>query len=336
MVSIKDVAVRAGVSIKTVSRVVNREPSVRPETREEVQAAIEALGYLPHLGARSIRTNRTGVIGLITDVVATTPYSVDIIRGVQDAITKAGRTLLMTNTAGDAEKEQESWRLLQEHRIDGVLFATMYHRPVELHRGAASIKTVLLNCFAPLDPEIPSVVPDDYQGAFDAVEYAIAAGHRAIAYVTLNPIVLPSGLRLAAYRDALARHGLPIHPEFIRPGIIGDLGREEMVTFDAVIDLLKRPDRPTAIVCGNDEIALQAMCAVASLNLRIPDDVAIIGFDDLKIISEVVRPSLTTVSLPYYDLGRTGVEILVATIDGQDPAPGTRRMRCSLVARRSA
>lgn len=338
MQTIKDVAALAGVSDRTVSRVVNCEPNISAKTRARVEEAIARLNYIPNLAARMVRTNRSGVIGLITDVVATTPNSVDIIRGVQDRVSRANLSLLIANTSGAAGEESKIWRTFQEHRIDGVLFATMYHHAIDFDPHQHNLPTVLVNCFAGDRDDVPAIVPDDYQGSQAATRHAIARGHTRIAYVTLNPLILAAQLRGAAFADAMREAGLPVRPEWVQPGISGPLGEERMCGYAVARSMLSRPadDRPTALLAGNDGIAMQCLFAAASLNLRVPDDIAVIGFDDFRIISEQVIPPLTTMALPYYDIGMRAADKLFAILAGTDDQPTIERLACPLVERQSA
>ena len=338
MQTIKDVAALAGVSDRTVSRVVNGEPNISPKTMARVQEAIAQLNYIPNLAARMVRTNRSGVIGLITDVVATTPNSVEIIRGVQDRVSRANQSLLIANTTGAAGEEAKIWRTFQEHRIDGVLFATMYHHAIIFDPQTHNMPTVLVNCFAADRDDVPAIVPDDYQGGYAAARHAIAQGHTRIAYVTLNPLILAARLRGQAFEDAMREAGLPIRPHWIQPGIAGPLDNEVMCAFDVARHLLSVPaaERPTALLTGNDEIAMQCLFAAASLNLRVPDEIAVIGFDDFRMISEQVIPPLTTMALPYYDIGMRAADKLFAILAGTDDQPAIERLACPLVERQSA
>lgn len=337
MQTIKDVAALAGVSDRTVSRVVNGEPNISSKTRARVEDAIARLNYIPNLAARMVRTNRSGVIGLITDVVSTTPNSVEIIRGVQDRVSQSNQSLLIANTSGASYEETRVWRTFQEHRIDGVLFATMYHHEIDFDPGVHNIPTVLVNCFAATS-DVPAVVPDDTNGGYTAARHAIEKGHRRIAFITLNPLILASRLRREGFDRAMGEAGLSIRDEWIRPGIEGALGAEQMRAFAAARDMLAGPlgDRPTIILTGNDEIAMQCLFAAASLNLRVPEDVAVVGFDDFRMISEQVIPPLTTVALPYYEIGVRAADRLFALLAGSDDQPFIERLPCPLVQRRSA
>lgn len=335
MVSIKDVARMAGVSDKTVSRVVNGEGNVHPKTRKKVERAIADLNYVPNLSARLVRTNRSQTIGVITDLVSTTPYSGDIVRGIQDWAKAAGRTVLTANTGGDAEEERRAWRTFQEHRIDGVIYATMAHREVELSRRDLPLPTVLVNCSSANDLDFPSIVPDDYAGSLHLAEHLVSKGHTRIGYVRLNPALKAAHLRLAGFRDVMKRHAIAIDEELILDGMFGPVGKDTNVSYESTFALLSRAERPTAIIAGNDEIALQVYCAVLALGFRIPQDVSIVGFDDFQTVSHGLRPALTTAALPYYALGMEGARMLEALLLDGVPPVGEHRMDCPLVQRDS-
>lgn len=340
MQTIKDVAAHAGVSDRTVSRVVNGEPNISGKTRARVMEAIEALNYIPNLAARMVRTNRSGVIGLITDVVSTTPNSVEIIRGVQDGVSRARQSLLIANTSGSEESEAKIWRTFQEHRIDGVLYATMYHHATSFDPAAHRIPTVLVNCFAAGRDDVAAVVPDDYDGGYRAARYAVEQGHTRIGFVTLNPLILAAELRRKGFDNALQEAGLAIRTDWIKPGICGPLGAEETRAFAVALELLSAPEgeRPTILLAGNDEIAMQCLFAAAQLGLRVPADVSVVGYDDFRMISEQVIPPLTTVALPYYDIGVRAADKLFAMLAGVEEAdqPLVERLACPLVRRQSA
>ena len=337
MQTIRDVAALAGVSDKTVSRVVNGEPNVSKKTKLRVDEAISALGYIPNLGARLIRTKRSGVIGLMTDVVATTPNSVDIIRGIQDRISTAKQSLLIANTSGTPEEEKRVWRTFQEHRIDGVLFATMFHREITFEASAPTMPTVLVNCTAADRSDIPAIVPDDYQGGHAAATYALDQGHVRIGFVTLNPLIIAARLRGQAFADALTARGVQVRQEWVRSGYLGDIGEERICAYDIASDLLAdERDRPTVLLAGNDEIAMQCLFAAHARGLRVPDDVAIIGFDDFTKISAQVIPPLTTVALPYYEIGVRAADRLLNMLSGEPEGPMIERLACPIVVRASA
>ncbi|WEX74315.1 LacI family DNA-binding transcriptional regulator [Sinorhizobium numidicum] len=335
MVSIKDVARLAGVSDKTVSRVVNKEPNVHADTLQRVEAAIVSLGYVPNMAARLIRSNRSRTFGIITDFISTTPYSGDIVRGIQDWANANGRTVFLANTNGSLERERETWRTFQSHRIDGVLYVTMYHRVIDPESGDVHIPTVLVNCRPGPNRSYVSIEPDDFQGSRDLTKYLLEQGHRRIGYIRLNPRLLGAQLRYEAFREAIRDAGLSEQNLNVRLGMDGQIGEENNYVFAAATEILTQPERPTAIMCGNDEMALQAYIAALSLGLSIPTDVSIVGFDDFRTVSHALKPELTTAALPYYDLGYCSAERLERLLEGEDLDPKHATLPCRLVERGS-
>ncbi|MBP2237264.1 LacI family transcriptional regulator [Sinorhizobium kostiense] len=335
MVSIVSVAKAAGVSNKTVSRVINGEPHVTEDTRERVEKAIRDLGYIPNMAARQIRSSRSNTFGIITDYVSTTPYSVDIVRGIQDWANTHGKSILMANSGGLPEREADIWKMFQSHRIDGVLYVTMYHRVVDPEAGDVNIPTVMINCRPQTSELLPSIEPDDFQGARDLTQYLLERGHRRIGYVRLNPILLGAELRLDAFRRTAKEFGLAESDLSIRLGMEGPVGVEENYVFAAASEILQQKDRPTAIMSGNDEMAIQIYIAALTLGLRIPQDVSIVGFDDFRTVSLALKPELTTAALPYYDLGFQGAEWLNSIISEEMVRANRRVISCKLVERAS-
>lgn len=335
--TIKDVAALAGVSDKTVSRVVNGEPNISAKTRDKVESAIAALNYIPNQAARMVRNRRSGLIGLITDVVATTPYSVDIIRGIQDRVSDARQNLLIANTAGLPDQEQRVWRTFQEHRIDGVLLATMYHHEINFDPVERDVPTVLVNCIARGREDVTAFVPDDYQGGVAAAQHAIDCGHGRIGFLTLHPSILAARLRRQAFEDVMRANGVPVRPEWIQAAYTGEVGHETMRGYEVARALLDQPadQRPGVLLTGDDEIAMQAIFAAHSLGLRVPEDIAIIGFDDFQVISTKVMPALTTVALPYYEIGFRAADRLLSMLAGDQGQAGIERLPCPLMKRDS-
>ena len=334
MTTLKDVARLAGVSPKTVSRVVNRDPMVSEETRTNVQRFVAELGYVPNDAARRMRTQTSRVVGFLTDVIATTPHSVDIVRGVQEELRREGRTMLIGNSGGAREQEAEYWRLFRAQGAAGALYATMFHRVVDLGEIAFNAPIVLVNC-VDRKRRMAAVLPDDQEGGYTQARHLLELGHRRIGLVSLNPILAAAGLRRQGMDKALADAGVSFEAALMRPGMTGAIGRERLIAYEAAHDLLARKKRPTAIICGHDQIALQVMSAAVALGLRVPHDLSIIGYDDQHTITEALRPALTTVALPYSEMGRKATTILDELIAGK-AAPGQPvLMRCPLVERDS-
>lgn len=335
MVNIKDVALLAGVSDKTVSRVANGEPNVHVDTARKVEEAIARLGYVPNMAARHMRSSRSSTFGIVTDFIATTPYSGDIVRGIHDWARANRRTVLLGNTNGDPEQERQIWRTFREHRIEGVLYVTMYHREIDPTTGGGGLPAVLVNCHPATKGTFCSIEPDDAGGSRALTAHLIGLGHRRIGYVRLNPRLLGAELRHEAFLATTREAGLAACDLDVRLGMDGPIGSEANYVHREVQALLASPDRPTAILCGNDEMALQAYLAALSLGLRVPEDISIAGFDDFRTVSLALKPQLTTAALPYYDLGFQGATLLERVL-GQGANEVTHALlACDLVLRGS-
>ncbi len=328
--SMKDVAEFAGVSRTTVSFVLNNVPNanIPPETQQRIWAAVEELGYRPNAMAKNLRSERSNVLGFITDDIATTPFAVDIVKGAQDAALAHNKMLLMMDTERNPDVELSVFEMMTEWRVEGIAFATSYHRAVEPVIDLHSIPSVLVDCYIE-DRSLPSVVPNEVQGGRVATELLLNHGHRRIGLIN-GPVHFPASVgRLDGYRQALAAANVPYDESLVR---YGDWWQESGYTFTK--ELMQRADPPTAIFCGNDWMAMGAYDALKELGLTIPDDVAVVGFDNREVIVAHMRPPLTTVALPYYEMGKWAVEYL---INGQEQGfePVQAMLDCPLVERKS-
>ncbi|OAN43638.1 LacI family transcriptional regulator [Chloroflexus islandicus] len=329
--SMYDVARLAGVSQTTVSFVVNNVTSaaISQETRDRVWAAIHALGWRPNAMARSLRTRHSQTLGLISDEVVTSPYAVRIILGAQEAAWAGQQMLLVVNTSGQRDIEQTALQFMLERRVEGLMYAAMYHHEVTPPPELTQAPVVLVNCFV-ADRSLPAIVPDEVQGGYTATEALIRRGHRRIAFI--NEIIPMPALfgRLEGYRQALAAYGLPFDPALVQ-----SCHSNAHDAFAAALALLERDDRPTAIFCFNDKMAMGAYDAIKRLGLRIPHDVAVIGFDNLELIAAQLYPPLTTVELPHYEMGRRAVELLQTLPAGESLPPVQHYLPCPLIERES-
>jgi LacI family transcriptional regulator len=334
MATLREVALRAGVSIKTVSRIVNGDAAVTAKTREKVQLHLESLRYIPNHAARQMRKGVSSVYGLMTDAVATTPYSVDIVRGAQAALTDRHQTLLIASSDGDPVREVELWEMFRAHRVAGVVYASMFHRSHDVGRNAFRESIVLANCFA-VGEDRSSIVPDDEQGGYQQAKYLLERGHRRVGIITLTPDIVATRLRSAGMRRAFQEAGVAFDESLQQRGRVGPIGQEKSVVYDVAQTMLRQINRPSAIICGNDQVALQVYAAASNVGLSIPVDVSVIGFDDLQLISESLYPKLTTVALPYFEIGRQAVE-LMNSAEGQAALQHKMlRVPCPLVERQS-
>jgi LacI family transcriptional regulator, galactose operon repressor len=323
--TIRDVAEHAGVSPSTVSVVLNETDGARvaPDTRRRIVESARLLGYSADPTARALRTQRTYTVGFVSDVIATTPYAGRLIQGAQDAAWRQGMLMLLLNTGGDLEHEREAIRTLVHRRVDGIVYATMWHRVVDVpHTGATPI--VLCDARAAGEP-VPCVAPDEWAGAAKAVTELLDHGHRRIGLVLDEADVPAAWERLAGYRDTLAEHGIAFDPALVVRGESTTQGGRR-----AAARLLDAPDRPTGVFCFNDAMAMGLYQAAAERGLRIPQDLSVVGFDDQQLIAPALSPALTTVALPHYEMGVWAVEALLGRSDG-----GETRMPCPLIRRQS-
>jgi LacI family transcriptional regulator len=332
--TIGDVADAAGVSRATVSLALNDVPGARiaAATRQRIGEIADHLGYTPSRVARSLRLQRSHTIALVSDRIATTPYAGKIILGATHAARDNGWWLLLLSTEGDPDIEVQGVKQLLQHDVDGALYATMYHRLVTVPEVLSAVPTVLVDAESD-DPQIPAVVPDEVGGGRAAVDLLLAAGHRTIGFATNVDDIPATRGRLAGYRQALAAAGV----RFDRRRVVA----AESTTaggFVAALRLLDGAERPSALFCFNDRMAMGAYRAAAHLGLDIPGDVSIVGYDDQDPIADGLFPALTTVALPHYDMGHWAVERLIDGIErGTRVAKGDTpfRMPCPVVVRSS-
>jgi LacI family transcriptional regulator len=334
LVTLREVAERAGVSIKTVSRIVNGDPAVNAKTRDFVKVHLQSLNYIPNQAARLMRGGQSSVYGLMTDAVATTPYSVDIVRGAQAALKEQNQTLLIANSNGDATQEAEFWRMFRAQRVSGVIYASVFHRAHDMGHPAYHDSIVLANCYAGA-ADRPSLIPDDEAGGYTQAEYLLKRGHRRIGLLTLIPQIDATRLRGLGIRRAFKDASVAFDENLDQQGMVGQVHSEKMVAFEAAVKMLQQKNRPTAIICGNDAVALQVYSAAAHLDLHVPQDLSIMGFDDLKVISENLRPSLTSVALLYFEIGRRAVELMRESKNQDEGWAPKILVPCPLVERES-
>lgn len=339
-VTMADVAKAAGVSRTAVSFVLsNREnASISEETKHRILEAVQTLGYRPNAGARALASQRSDWYGLVTEIV-TAPFAVNIIKGAQDQAWLDKRFLLIAPTEQAADQrdsqhagmEDAAVEKLLEQRVAGILYAATWHRAVHVPEIVREIPTVLINCFDS-QGKLPSIVPDERGGGRRATERLLAAGHRRIGFINLDPDIPAAVGRLEGYREALEEAGVALDPELIVAGhATADGG------YDAACELLDRTgkDRPTALFCANDRMAMGAYDAIKERGLAIPQDIAVIGFDNQELIAAYLRPKLTTVALPFEEMGALGVQTLASLTAGQPITAHQQMVDCPLLERYS-
>ena len=333
-VTMSDVARAAGVSRTTVSFVLNdgdRAGNVSEATKIRVREAAGQLGYRPDAVARALAAQSTDWYGLVTEI-ATSPFGSHLVQGAQNEAWRQQRFLLIASADGAEPKarlafEQRAVEKLLEQRVGGVLYAATWHRAVSVPSLLRELPTVLLNCFDS-EGELPGIVPDEVSGGRHATERLVRAGHERIAYINLDPTI-PAGIgRLQGWREAHLAAGLEPHEDLIVDGdATADGG------YEAARVLLDRSAPPTAIFCATDRMAMGAYDAIKERGLRIPHDIAVVGFDNQEVISAYLRPRLTTVALPFEEMGALGVRTLDAITSGQPTIALRQMVDCTLLER---
>lgn len=326
-VTLRDVAEAAGVSVATVSLVNNKKKGARigVDARRRVHEAIKELGYRPNAIAKTLASGSSRFIGLVADAIATTPFAGQIIHGAQDEAWKRGFTLLIANTEGNELAEQEAISMMLEHKVRGILYSTWFHRPAEVPAALTETDHVLVNCFAP-DSSSRAVVPDEVQGGRAAADLLLQRGHRRIVFINTTTQAPARDGRLQGYRDALEAAEVSFDPDLVLNALPDQEGG-----YQAVDDLLAR--EPTAVFCHNDRVAMGLYDGLRQRGLSIPDDMAVVGFDNQEVIAAHLRPALSTVALPHYELGAAGVRLL---LDPDHSSTGTvTKVPCPPVDRAS-
>jgi len=329
MATLQDVARRAGVAPITVSRVVNNSGYVAQEVRARVEAAVAELGYVPNTLARSLRSRRTNTLALVlTDL--TNPFFTTVARGAEDAASDAGLMMIVCNTDESAEEEAKYVKLLVQHRVDGILLVPACDGAEPLRFAQRHGVPVVV-----LDRRLPGVAADTVRcdserGARELGELLVGLGHRAAA-VLAGPVgVSTSDDRVSGFGAALATSGAVCavyHGEFTQ-----DSGAA------LVRAALAGEPRPTALFAANNFLTIGALRGLRELGLRVPEDVALVGFDDLPP-ALVTFPFLTVAAQPAYEMGRLAVEVLLARVRGDQEAPAPTReivLPTELIVRQSS
>ena len=308
MATIKDVAKKAGVSVATVSYVINGTRNVAPETAARVRAAMEELSYHPNAVAQSLRTRTTHVIGAVISDISN-PFFATLIRGAEDCARENGYSLLICNTSEKLENELVYLQLLSRKRVDGMIIA-----PTGKNDGLIKdlIERGMQIVFIDRKVEgvaAPAVLSENEEGAYHATRYLIEQGHRKIGIVLGLPHVSTTTERLHGYERALAEAGIAADPSLIVYGHSQVEGARK-----ASVTLLDRADRPSAVFATNNLMTIGLMMAIHELELRCPQDVSVIGFDDFDWAA-AFNPPLTTVAQDPYLIGERAVEILFANLN---------------------
>jgi LacI family transcriptional regulator len=318
-ITLADVARRAGVSQTAASFVLSgrrEEMRISAEVEARVLRAARETGYRPNIVSRSLRTGTTRTIGFVSDTVATTPFAGHLIWGALDAARERDHLLFIGETEGDPELERELIEAMHDRRVDGIVLASMYTRKVTVPKALLDGPAVLLNALPNKRAPIPSVLPDETEAGRTAARVLLDTGHADGIYLIgagppnrVPKDSLAAVQRLQGIKEALRAANVSIAGVVPCPDWQPELG------YKATKELLEKA-APSALICFNDRLALGAYQALADAGLAVPADVSVVSFDD-DVLASWVRPQLTTVALPHYELGRAAIQVLLDR--GQQP-----------------
>ena len=324
-VTIQDVAKTAGVSVSTVSRVLNGKVDVASETQQHILSVIDNLGYTTNLAARSMRSQKKNLVGLIMPDIAY-PFAIEVMKGVNRAIAESEFDLLVYTTgdvrkSGRAFHEQKYVSLLTNSISDGVIIVAPVAGEFNIDAPIVSIDPLASN------PNYPAVHATNYQGAMDAMEHLLSLGHKRIGYISGRAELESSNRRLMGYRASLEKAGISVDEKLIASG---DYTTETGA--QCARELLSLDHPPTAIFASNDQMAIGVFQVAQELGLRIPDDLSVIGFDN---ITESKYMGLTTVDQFISEMGYVATQMLIKLINDVPLDDQTYRMQTQLVIRSS-
>jgi LacI family transcriptional regulator len=316
MATIKDVARRAGVAISTVSAVLNRSAPVSEEVIRKVDKAVAAVGYVPHGGARSLRSGNSRLIGLVVPNIAN-PHFAAVAREVENICLAAGYMSVVYSTGQDSERESQVLKMLRVERIAGLIIIPTRSDAEHGARLVDQIKvpTVLLDMFVEGLP-YDVIKTDNVEAGRLAADHLLSLGHRRIGIIVGIPGLATSDDRLGGYLKAHAEHGVPVDSGL---QVIGNFDQNE--AHERVIELLKRPDRPTAIMAINNMMTLGLLFAVRDLKIRVPDELSIVGIDDPDFAS-LIEPAPTVVVTTIVAMSRHAIERLLRQIKHKQAPTG--------------
>src|SRR5436309_5819419 len=309
--TISEIAARAGVSIPTVSRVLNGRPDVAPATRARIEQILKESGYVHSKAARGLSKGSSGIIDLLVPGLDN-PYVTEIVRGVEEALERTGLRLALSFTQDESLGERQWLDKIADRATNGAILVLAHGQSSHLDElRRRGIPFVVVDHRGELGPDVPSVGATNWTGGRVAAEYLLSLGHRRIAMIA-GPASLRCSLdRIAGYRAALETAGIPIDSELIRPG---DFRLQS--GYIQTSALLALPDPPTAIFAGNDLQAMGVYKALYLRNIHVPERMSVIGFDDIPLTT-IVSPSLTSVRQPLFDMGRVATSMLIRLIAGE-------------------
>jgi DNA-binding LacI/PurR family transcriptional regulator len=315
-VSIQDIARAAGVSHTTVSRALRDSPLIRPEVRAQIQRIADEMGYTPNAVAQSLKGKRTDTVGLVVTSIAD-PFVGRVVRGVDEVAINAKMSVILANSYNDPERAMSIMETFHRRRVDGIILASAQISEQHTKRLARiKVPTVLINQPAESEYGMTSIDVDDYTGARLAIEHLVQLGHRAIGYLGAGNRMRSNRRRLEGYRDAMLAAGIEPRPEWIRVSPPEHRFHSDDVAGGKALlpDLLEAG--VTAVFCYNDMVAVGAMLACRERGRVVPDQLSLVGYDDIEI-AQYVTPPLTTVHQPKLRLGQLAMETLLELIAGR-------------------
>lgn len=335
-VKLSDVATAAGVSSATVSLVLseNANGRVSEKVEKRVRAEAKRLKYSPNLAARSLRTQKSKTIGLISDTVATTNFAGRMLAGAEETAWKRGWLLIFVDTSSDSKNEELAISALIQRDVEGFIYASMSHRKLDCPPQLKTRPTIFLHCSVNSPDALSSVVPAEYSSAALAMDYLIKNGHREIGWLGITNPTVSGQERARAYLDAMKQ----MKVKAVRSLISNTFESYAEDGYISAMKLLSSKRRPTALFCFSDRMAMGAYRAAAELGLRVPDDISIMGFDNQPHIAEALWPPLSTIQLPHYEMGTWAATRLIDELEKKDSeqiSPEQKEIICQLVERGS-
>jgi len=318
-VTIKDIAKAAGVSISTVSRVVNGSLPVKKETKEKVLKAIQKLNYSPDSLARSLRVGYTKTIGIIIPNIAN-PFFATIVRGAEDYLRSKGFSIIICNSDNDVKEEEKLFKTLTEKKVDGVLYSGIGDHVENL--ATKNIKTVFIDRVIK-ENNFSYVCSNNYQGMQNLLEYLYKTNHRKYVFISGKKEVFSATERLRAFLDFVEKYKLNYKIY------------EAEYTYESGLSVAKKiKTLPDVIVCSNDLIAYGVIEYLKSKNINVPKDVSVTGYDDITF-SKMFSPALTTVSQPIYEMGKTAAKLIFEILINKDDYIPVKLFENQLIVRQS-
>jgi LacI family transcriptional regulator len=324
-IKIQDVASAAGVSVSTVSRVLNDKDDVAPATYEKVKRVINELGYTSSLAAKSMRSRKTNVIGLIV-IDLSDPFSIELVKGVGRAVRESGYDLIAISSGHSASTTASAWEREHITRLNGSITDGIIVATPTTTNLPSTFPLVVIDPYLE-DGQFPAVISTNRQGALSVMEYLINLGHHHIGFVGGRPNLQSATRRLQGYKDGLRQADLPICSDLIQNGDF-----TQQTGYSCAQKLLELPEPPTAIFAANDKSAIGVIEAANNAGLKIPEDLSVIGFDNI-LEAPYINGGLTTVDQSIEEMGRLGVDMLMKLIENRPLEDPLYRMPTELIIR---